>query len=84
MTQEAIEKIVENRNTKDSVVQIHFKKRTFLNGVFVKGYDYDEMKAKNFWRIVEDSNIESYEQSKSILLTRLFNGLSFSKITLLK
>ncbi len=84
MTQEAVEKIVEVRISTDTIAQIHFKKRALLNCYFVKAYDYDEMKAKNFWRVVEDVNIEEYHATKNILLTRLFNGLSFTKISSVK
>lgn len=84
MTQEAIIKIIEKTNAADAVMQVHFKQRTVLNCVFVKRSDYEEMKAKNFWRIVQDCNVNDYKQSKNISLTRLFNGVSISKIKLLK
>lgn len=46
MTSDMIEKFVENGSRKNAVVNIHFKERSTVTGVFVKGADYDELNIK--------------------------------------
>jgi len=35
---------------------------------------------KNFWRIVSESKMEEYRQTKDISLARLFSGGDFTKL----
>lgn len=81
MTSDMIEKFVENGSRKNAVVNIHFKERSTVTGVFVKGADYDELKHKNFWRIVSKTNITQWEQTKDMSLPRIYNGLSFTRLS---
>ena len=50
MTSEMIEKFIENKNRKDAAVNIHFKERSTVIGLFIQGADYSELKSKNFWQ----------------------------------
>jgi hypothetical protein len=43
--------------------------------------DYDELKSKNFWRIVSNSHLDEWKQTKDINLTRVFNGVSFTRLS---
>lgn len=81
MTTELIEKHAEQSHKNKSVIHVHFKDRNMVTGFFVKGNDYDELKVKNFWRIVNAAQIEQWESTRDVNLTRLFNGISFTKIT---
>ncbi len=81
MTTETIEKFVEGKNRKGAPVNIHFKERSTVTGLFVQGTDYDELKAKNFWRIVSNSHLDEWTQTKDINLTRVFNGVSFTRLS---
>lgn len=81
MTTELIEKHVEQSHKNNSIIHVHFKDRNMVSGFVVKGNDYNELKAKNFWRIVGESNLEQWQRTKDVNLTRLFNGISFTKIT---
>ena len=58
MTTEMIEKFVESKNRKDTVVNIHFKERSTVTGIFIQTADYNELKSKNFWRIVNHVHID--------------------------
>ena len=63
-------------------VKITFRKRDPVYGLFLKeNRDYDELKSKNFWRIVLKSNFENYKKTKVQGLARIFSGKEFSKIT---
>jgi hypothetical protein len=81
MTAEMIEKFLDNKAGKNEPVNIHFKERNTITGIFVKGRDYDEMKAKNFWRIVNANVAGDWDKTKDMGLSRLYNGLSFTKLS---
>ena len=42
--------------------------------------DYNDLKAKNFWRIVPENNIEGWKKSKDMNLARIFNGQEFTRL----
>lgn len=81
MTTEMIEKFVENKSRKDNAVNIHFKERSTVTGIFIKSNDYDELKQKNFWRVVNNMHIEEWKKTKNLDLARIFNGLSFTRLS---
>ncbi len=81
MTNEAIIKYIETKNHSDNALNIHFKTRSTLTGLFIKGNDYDELKSKNFWRIVTNSNIEVWKKTKDMNLARIFNGMEFTRLS---
>jgi hypothetical protein len=63
-------------------VKITFKRRDAVYGLFVKDHrDYGELKSKNFWRIVPQSQFDAYHQSKNVGLAKLFNGADFTRLT---
>jgi len=81
MTTELIEKFVENKSRKGEAVNIHFKQRSTFSGIFVNGSDYEELKTKNFWRIVNSNAVEEWKRTNNMDLARIFNGMSFSRLT---
>ena len=62
-------------------VKINFKKRDSIYGLFLKEADYAHLKAKNFWRIVPQSQLETYKTSKNPSLARIFNGDEFTRLS---
>lgn len=83
MTNDQIEKFLSQKETDKKPVQISFKSRNSIMGVFIKTTDYNELKSKNFWRIVGESNIDAYEKSQDINLGRIYNGMEFTRLGLL-
>ena len=81
MTSEMIEKFVEQKSRQGNAVYIHFKERSKVTGIFVHGTDYTELKSKNFWRVVSNAHIEEWKQTKNINLAKIFNGVSFTRLT---
>ncbi|MBD0331042.1 MAG: short-chain dehydrogenase [Chitinophagaceae bacterium] len=81
-----MQKFLDNKTSiGNEYVRITFKKRDSIYGLFVKGHnDYKELKAKNFWRIVPQSQFDAYKQTKNLNLARIFNGFEFSKLTIYK
>ena len=80
MTNDQIEKFLQNNSDK-STVKVTFKTRKPLVGIFIKTADYAELKSKNFWRIVGESNVESYLKSKDMNLARIFNGGEMTRLS---
>lgn len=85
MNSEDIEKfLTKNEAAHSECVQIRFKQRETIYGLFVKDNDYAYLKAKNFWRIVPQAKMDAYNTSKDINLARIFNGAEFSKLVTYK
>jgi hypothetical protein len=63
-------------------VQISFKTRRAIMGIFIKTADYTYLKSKNLWRIVGESSIEEYKKSKDVNLARIFNGTEMTRLGL--
>jgi hypothetical protein len=81
MTTEQIENFLREKYLDKSPVKISFKTRQPLAGIFIKTADYGELKSKNFWRIVWESNIDNYKKTKDISLARIFNGTEITKLS---
>lgn len=84
MSIDEIEKFISNAKNDNNYVRISFKKRDPINGLFVRDKDFADLKSKNFWRIVPQSQFETYQATKSINLAKIFSGSDFSKLSLLK
>ncbi|RYG53823.1 MAG: short-chain dehydrogenase [Chitinophagaceae bacterium] len=64
---------------------ISFKKRNMICGLFVKGHrDYTDLKAKNFWRIVPQSQFTAYQKTGDVQLAKIFCGAEFSRLSIAK
>ena len=61
-------------------MRVSFKTRKPFTGVFIKTPEYDELKSKNFWRIVNEDNLERYLKSRDLNLARIFNGSEITKL----
>jgi hypothetical protein len=84
MTIEEIEKFLNTSKTDQEAVRISFKKRDAMNGLFIKDRDFNDLKSKNFWRIVPQSQLELYSQSKNVNLAKIYSGSDFAKLAILK
>ncbi|MBK6936814.1 MAG: short-chain dehydrogenase [Chitinophagaceae bacterium] len=81
MTSEQIEKFITQLKRKNEQVQIHFKDRQPVTGMFITGSDYSELKSKNLWRIVSSMNLKEWSSRNDINLSRIFNGISFTRLS---
>jgi hypothetical protein len=79
MTNEQIEKFLV-KNNEAATVQINFKTRHSIQGLFIKTADYDELRSKNLWRIVGGNSISEYKKSKDVNLARIFNGVEITRL----
>lgn len=81
MTNEQIERFLQQDHLDKTPVKITFKTRKPVVGVFIKTADYSELKSKNFWRIVGELNIESYRKSRDMNLARIYSGSEITKLS---
>jgi hypothetical protein len=80
MTNDVIQKFVESKEATDRPVSISFRQRNAITGLFIRWKDYDEMKTKNFWRIVPEAKIAEWQKTKDMGLAKLFSGNDFTKL----
>ena len=81
MINDLIGKFIENKLRRNNNVNIHFKQRETLKGVFIFNDDYEELKGKNFWRIVSGEKLEEWKRTQDNSLARIFNGADFKRLT---
>lgn len=83
MTVEQIENFLEKESVpQGKIIRFEMKKRNPVRGLIVKGRDYNELKGKNFWRIVTQTNLAEYSKSQNINLAKIFSGTEFAKLSL--
>lgn len=83
MTVEQIEKFLDNETIpQNKAIRFEFKKRDPIRGLIVKGKDYNDLKVKNFWRIVTQTHLAEYQKSQNINLAKIFSGTDFAKLSL--
>lgn len=80
MTNDQIEKFVSIKYLDKAPVQINFKARQSITGLFIKTADYSELRSKNLWRIVSKASIDEYKKSKDLNLARIFNGVEMTRL----
>ena len=80
MTNEAIIKQIEG-DVADKMLNIHFKQRNTVTGLFIRTSDFDELKSKNLWRIVTKLHVDEWRKTKDINLCRIFNGTEFTRLS---
>jgi hypothetical protein len=81
MTNDIIDKFIKSKTQKNAKVTIYFKQRATVKGVFIQTKDYEELKSKNFWRIVSEMKVEEWEKTKDSSLARIYNGAEFTRLS---
>ena len=79
-----ITKFVEPAHLAKTPVKIECKKRNTIVGIFVNSPDYEDLKAKNFWRIVSETHIPEWKKTNDNKLAKIFSGSEFTRITVAK
>jgi hypothetical protein len=81
MTNIQIESFLSQKDLINKTVTISFKNRNALSGIFIEMNDFGELKAKNLWRFVGEAKISEYKSTKDLNLSRIFNGVEFTKLS---
>lgn len=80
MTSERIERFVKEYLNLPNYIHVHMKGRSLEPVMFIAGNDYDELKEKNFWRVVSASNAEQWKNTKDSKLVRIYSGNLFTSL----
>lgn len=81
MTNDMIENYLSKQPAKVELVNIHFRQRNNIKGLFIRTKDYQELKSKNLWRIVSESNFTEWKKTTDESLARIFNGAEFTRLS---
>jgi hypothetical protein len=82
MTTEAIERFLDSEKLPDTkALKIDFKKRNSISGLIIKGRDYEDLKSKNFWRIVTRANLAEWKRTGNHEFAKIYSGSEFNKIS---
>lgn len=84
MTVEQIDTFLRKHKYDLHQVKVSFRTRATFTGIFIKTEDYDDLKGKNFWRVINESNVKQYLTSKDTKLARIFNGSEFVRLTVVE
>jgi hypothetical protein len=84
MTNEQIENFFQTAKLDSSMVQISFKTRSAIIGMFIQTNDYAELKSKNLWRVVSESKIEDFMVRRDLNLARIFNGSEMTRLNIVQ
>jgi len=82
MTTEQVQKFFSSEAKSNSLIRVSFKNRNSIVGIFIQTPDFDDLRSKNFWRIVSEANFQQWRQSKDYNLVRMFNGAEFTKLAI--
>lgn len=66
--------------SQNDVLRILFKKRTTVDGIIIREKDFEDLKDKNFWRVVFIKDIPLWKDTRNTNLSRIFNGRDFKKL----
>jgi hypothetical protein len=82
MTTDQIAQFINLKTTSATLkmVDIRFKKRQAIRGIFVHMNDFEDLKSKNLWRIITEAHIEDWKKTKNLGLSRIYNGSDFTKL----
>lgn len=78
---ERIENYIKASIRNNTAIKINFRGRLPVTGLFIHANDYNELKSKNFWRVVHASQLKDWQETKDINIARIFNGASFTSLT---
>ena len=84
MVNDVITKFLEPSHLAKTSVKIEFKKRNSIVGIFVTSPDYEDLKSKNFWRIVSEVKIPEWKKTNDSKLSKIFSGSEFTRLTMAK
>ncbi len=62
------------------VINISFKVRNNVKGIFLTTGDFEDLKAKNLWRVLPEIRLEEWTKTRNMGLARIYNGAEFTKL----
>ena len=52
-----------------------------MRGMFLNTGDYEDLKTKNFWRIIAETKLDDFKRTRDMGLARIYNGSEFTKLS---
>ncbi len=83
MNIDQIEKFLTSRHISGDTLRIDFRTRSSTAGIFLKNADYDDLKLKNFWRVVTGENIVDWKRTQNTNLSKIISGNEITKLSLI-
>lgn len=80
MTITQIDTFINKIEFERQAVKISLKSREPFIGFFISSKDYEDLKSKNFWRIIGQNKISDYMSSKNANLSRIFSGTEITNL----
>lgn len=84
MTNEQIEHFFQTAKLDSTMVQISFKTRSAIIGMFIQTNDYAELKSKNLWRVVSESKVSDFNVRRDVNIARIFNGTEMTRLNIVQ
>ena len=82
MNIEKIAKFCESETLRaGSCIKIDMKSRNSILGYIIKGLDYEDLKSKNFWRVVLHNNMNRWQQNADFNMCKIYSGTEFVKLS---
>ncbi len=79
MTNNQIEQFLSSAK-QPKLVNINFKKRNAIRGIFVNTSDFEDLKSKNLWRVITEAKLEDWKKTKDMGLSRIYSGSDFTRL----
>jgi hypothetical protein len=67
-------------SNQSKIIDIKFKKRPAIRGIFVNLNDFEHLKSKNLWRVISEAQIQNWKRTKDMALSRIYNGSDFVRL----
>lgn len=84
MTIAQIDVFIKKIDFANKAVKVSFRSRDPFIGFFVNSNDYNELKGKNFWRIIGQNNITNYQSSGDMNLSKIFSGFEITSLKIVE
>lgn len=65
----------------DKTFKVDLNTNEYVIATFIKAYDYEELKAKNVWRIIKSAELIKWRSTGNLELSELINGALIKDIT---
>lgn len=80
MTITQIDSFLRKIDFENQAVKISMKSREPFIGFFVNSKDYEDLKSKNFWRVINQNKISDYQATKNPNLSRIYSGTEITNL----
>ena len=82
MTNDLITKFCDTHKiTAEQCIKISFQKRNSIFGYIVQAADFNDLRSKNFWRIVLRNNLQAWQTTRDVNFAKIYNGTEITRLS---